>query len=333
MMCRQIVRKRLRDHPAGLSALSNTPSHLSGHPISLRIHASIRGEILPSTNFWLFFFSKKSGRKTIVRSSATSKKWIVSGKLSDLPQFLTWPPSRNSSVGSNRSILTISLSVHWKSSILRTIPSRLPLSILPASPAGTAAIITHQEPERSENISWKPQWLSIPINRLSPDSSSRKAGYMIPNTRFLFWKDVMDSIDLTAMLWTGDMILRKYTGLSAKIWMLSRLFLPDDGKVLNMSGENTERKWPITSTLSGIANGSWLKQGSLSWNEGSELIWNPGYFRSRRRKSLARSFSLTWIGSFDFSGSRFSTEHIFSHVTINNTFCDIALEVSSPIML
>lgn len=51
LMCRQEVRRRLRDRPAGISVLS--PMHIRwyNHPISQCIHANIREETIPSTSF------------------------------------------------------------------------------------------------------------------------------------------------------------------------------------------------------------------------------------------------------------------------------------------
>lgn len=142
LMCRQIVRRRLRDHPAGLSVLSNMHSHLSGHHISPRIPVNIRGEIIPNTSFLPFSSSKNTGKKTIVLLSATSKKWIVSGNLWLFCRSLTSRHFKNSSAGSNPSTSIFSWRVPWNNSILTTVQSLSPPSIPPGSPAGIPVIIT-----------------------------------------------------------------------------------------------------------------------------------------------------------------------------------------------
>jgi hypothetical protein len=50
LMCRQIIRRRLRDHLAGSLVLSNMHSHWFGHRISPCIPVNIRGKIILSTS-------------------------------------------------------------------------------------------------------------------------------------------------------------------------------------------------------------------------------------------------------------------------------------------
>jgi len=59
---------------------------------------------------------------------------------------------------------------------------------------------------------------------------------------FLLLKKCHKYGDLNAMSWTGDTTPRKCTVLSEKTSSLSRLFLPDPGKVLSISGESIEKK-------------------------------------------------------------------------------------------
>ena len=285
-----------------------------GHPIFPCIPVSIQGEISPSTNFWQSFSSKNTEKKTTVRSSVTSKKWIGSENLWDFYRYLISPPFRNSFIGSNRSTSIFSSNVPWKYSTLRTIQFRSPPSIHPDSPAGIPVIITPSGPVKWENISWKLLSLSIRISRQSPDLWYPKTGSMSPNMLLYFWKDVIDPRDLRVMSWTADMTPRKCTDWSGILSKLIQLSQQDPGKILQISGVNSGKKWPTTSTLSDIINGFWLRQNSLSSNEGSGLTWSPDHSRSRRRKSAVRLFSPTLTGSYNFSGLRFSTEQEFEVV-------------------
>lgn len=296
-MCAQIVRRQSRDRLAGLSGLSNMHFHWYDHRMFPGIPVSIREEIIPSINFWLSCSSKNTGKKIIERLSVTSKRWIVSETLLNLPRYLTSPRFRNFSAESNRYTSTSSSNVPWKSFTRKMTSFPSQLSIHPASPAGTAVIIIQNEPERSENTSWKPLLSSISINRSSPDSRSRKAGSMIQNMHSLSWKNATNATNLNVISWTRDTTPRKCTGLSANPWTLTLSFQHDLINTPKLSGVNIERKWRIISTSSDTENGSWWKLNSLSLKEGSGLTWNPGYSKSRKRKSHARLSSPTLTDS------------------------------------
>ena len=310
-MCRQIIRRQSRDRPAGLSVLSNMHSRWYGHPIFPCIPVNIRGEIIPSTSFWPSFSSKNIGRKTTVRLSVTSKKWIGSGDLWDSRRYLISLRFRNSSAGLSQSISISSSNVPWKYSTLQTIQFRSPPSIHPGSPAGIPVIITPSGPARWENISWKLPSLSIPINSSSPGSWSLKTGSMSPNMLLYFWKNVINPRDRIVTSWTADTTPRKCTDWSGISFEQIQLSLRDSGAIPPTSGVNTGKKWPIISTLPDIVNGFWLKRNSLFSNEGSGLTWSPDRSKFRRRKSPVRSSSRTLTGSYYLSGLRFSTEHHF----------------------